>query len=38
MMLAKQKGRDHFQFYVASIDQEIRDRKQLEKTFRKLWR
>ncbi|HEA54218.1 putative bifunctional diguanylate cyclase/phosphodiesterase [Marinobacter antarcticus] len=31
MMLAKQKGRDHFQFYVASIDQEIRDRKQLEK-------
>ncbi|MBK1885484.1 putative bifunctional diguanylate cyclase/phosphodiesterase [Marinobacter sp. DY40_1A1] len=31
MILAKQKGRDHFQFYVASIDQEIRDRKQLEK-------
>lgn len=31
MGLAKQKGRDHFQFYVASIDQEIRDRKQLEK-------
>ncbi|WP_100639407.1 putative bifunctional diguanylate cyclase/phosphodiesterase [Marinobacter salexigens] len=31
MMLAKQKGRDHFQFYVASIDQEIRDRKHLEK-------
>ena len=31
MMLAKQKGRDHFQFYVASTDQEIRDRKQLEK-------
>ncbi|MGO1500050.1 MAG: putative bifunctional diguanylate cyclase/phosphodiesterase [Marinobacter sp.] len=31
MMLAKQKGKDHFQFYVASIDQEIRDRKQLEK-------
>ncbi|MGO1462808.1 MAG: putative bifunctional diguanylate cyclase/phosphodiesterase [Marinobacter sp.] len=31
MLLAKQKGRDHFQFYVASIDQEIRDRKQLEK-------
>ncbi|MDN6320127.1 MAG: EAL domain-containing protein [Marinobacter sp.] len=31
MMLAKQKGQDHFQFYVASIDQEIRDRKQLEK-------
>lgn len=31
MMLAKQKGRDHFQFYVASIDQEIRDHKQLEK-------
>ncbi|MBU2875688.1 putative bifunctional diguanylate cyclase/phosphodiesterase [Marinobacter salexigens] len=30
MMLAKQKGKDHFQFYVASIDQEIRDRKQLE--------
>ncbi|RBW48229.1 putative bifunctional diguanylate cyclase/phosphodiesterase [Marinobacter sp. F3R11] len=31
MMLAKQKSRDHFQFYVASIDQEIRDRRQLEK-------
>ncbi|MBW7470411.1 EAL domain-containing protein [Marinobacter sp. M216] len=31
MTLAKQNGNDHFQFYVASIDQEIRDRKQLEK-------
>lgn len=31
MMLAKQNGRAYFQFYVASIDQEIRDRKQLEK-------
>ncbi|WP_336366975.1 putative bifunctional diguanylate cyclase/phosphodiesterase [Marinobacter sp. C2H3] len=31
MALAKQNGRNHFQFYVASIDQEIRDRKQLEK-------
>src|SRR5690554_2687654 len=35
MMLAKQKGRDHFQFYVASIDQEIRDRKQLENDLSK---
>ncbi|MEO9522579.1 putative bifunctional diguanylate cyclase/phosphodiesterase [Marinobacter alexandrii] len=31
MTLAKQSGADHFQFYVASIDQEIRDRRQLEK-------
>lgn len=31
MTLAKQNGHGHFQFYVASIDQEIRDRKQLEK-------
>ncbi|MBB5321297.1 putative bifunctional diguanylate cyclase/phosphodiesterase [Marinobacter oulmenensis] len=31
MMLAKQAGSNHFQFYVASIDQEIRERKQLEK-------
>lgn len=31
MALAKQSGQNHFQFYVASIDQEIRDRKQLEK-------
>lgn len=31
MALAKQKGHNHFQFYVASIDQEIRERKQLEK-------
>lgn len=31
MTLAKQSGNDHFQFYVASIDQEIRDRRQLEK-------
>lgn len=27
MTLAKQNGHNHFQFYVASIDQEIRDRK-----------
>jgi len=31
MTLAKQSGNDHFQFYVASIDQEIRDRRQMEK-------
>ncbi len=31
MTLAKQAGDNHFQFYVASIDQEIRDRRQLEK-------
>ncbi|MEX2473572.1 putative bifunctional diguanylate cyclase/phosphodiesterase [Marinobacter sp.] len=31
MALAKQNGRNHFQFYVASIDKEIRERKQLEK-------
>jgi diguanylate cyclase (GGDEF)-like protein len=31
MTLAKQNGHAHFQFYVASIDQEIRDRKQMEK-------
>ncbi|WBU42530.1 MULTISPECIES: putative bifunctional diguanylate cyclase/phosphodiesterase [Marinobacter] len=31
MALAKQNGHNHFQFYVASIDQEIRERKQLEK-------
>jgi len=31
MTLAKQAGADHFQFYVASIDQEIRDRRQMEK-------
>jgi len=31
MALAKSKGRNHFQFYVASIDQEIRNRKLLEK-------
>ncbi|MDX1817712.1 MAG: EAL domain-containing protein [Marinobacter sp.] len=31
MTLAKQNGQNHFQFYVASIDQEIRDRKLLEK-------
>lgn len=31
MALAKQHGHNHFQFYVASIDQEIRERKQLEK-------
>jgi len=31
MALAKQSGHNHFQFYVASIDQAIRERKQLEK-------
>ncbi len=31
MTLAKQQSNNHLQFYVASIDQEIRDRKQLEK-------
>ncbi|MGB1951880.1 MAG: putative bifunctional diguanylate cyclase/phosphodiesterase [Marinobacter sp.] len=31
MALAKQNGHNHFQFYVASIDKEIRERKQLEK-------
>lgn len=31
MALAKQTGHNHFQFYVASIDQEIRERKQMEK-------
>ncbi len=31
MTLAKQNGHNHFQFYVASIDQEIRDRKQMER-------
>jgi diguanylate cyclase (GGDEF)-like protein len=31
MMLAKQTGLNHFQFYVASIDKEIRERKQLER-------
>lgn len=31
MTLAKQHSNNHLQFYVASIDQEIRDRKQLEK-------
>ncbi|HLT12711.1 MAG TPA: EAL domain-containing protein [Marinobacter sp.] len=31
MALAKQNGHNHFQFYVASIDQEIRERKQMEK-------
>lgn len=31
MTLAKQDGRNNLQFYVASIDQEIRDRKQLER-------
>lgn len=31
MALAKHNGHNHFQFYVASIDQEIRERKQLEK-------
>ncbi|OZG74022.1 GGDEF-domain containing protein [Hahella sp. CCB-MM4] len=31
MMLAKSQGQNHFQFYVASVDSEIRDRKRLEK-------
>ncbi|ENO16993.1 EAL domain-containing protein [Marinobacter nanhaiticus D15-8W] len=31
MTLAKTAGRNQFQFYVASVDQEIRDRKKLEK-------
>ncbi|QSP94436.1 EAL domain-containing protein [Marinobacter salinisoli] len=31
MTLAKQSGHNHLQFYVASIDQEIRDRKLLER-------
>ncbi|WP_417686849.1 putative bifunctional diguanylate cyclase/phosphodiesterase [Pseudidiomarina gelatinasegens] len=31
MALAKSSGRNHFQFYVASVDREIRERKQLEK-------
>ncbi|NVD34501.1 putative bifunctional diguanylate cyclase/phosphodiesterase [Marinobacter lutaoensis] len=35
MALAKQKGQNHFQFYVASIDKEIRDRKLLEKDLSK---
>ncbi|MEQ9544832.1 MAG: EAL domain-containing protein [Marinobacter sp.] len=35
MALAKQSGVSHFQFYVASIDREIRERKQLEKDLSK---
>ncbi|EON94084.1 sensory box sensor/GGDEF/EAL domain protein [Marinobacter lipolyticus SM19] len=35
MALAKQGGNSRFQFYVASIDQEIRERKQLEKDLSK---
>jgi len=31
MMLAKTEGRNQFQFYVASVDQAIRDRKHLER-------
>jgi len=31
MALAKEGGHNYFQFYVASVDQEIRERKQLEK-------
>lgn len=31
MTLAKTNGKNQFQFYVASVDQEIRDRKQLER-------
>lgn len=31
MALAKQSGQNHFQFYVASIDRQIRERRQMEK-------
>ncbi|WP_150909633.1 putative bifunctional diguanylate cyclase/phosphodiesterase [Marinobacter halotolerans] len=31
MALAKENGHNYFQFFVASVDQEIRERKQLEK-------
>ncbi|MCH8498468.1 MAG: EAL domain-containing protein [Marinobacter sp.] len=31
MMLAKTHGKGHFQFYVAEVDEQIRERKQLEK-------
>ncbi len=31
MALAKESGHNYFQFYVASVDQEIRERKQMEK-------
>lgn len=31
MALAKESGHNYFQFFVASVDQEIRERKQLEK-------
>ncbi|MDI9245034.1 bifunctional diguanylate cyclase/phosphodiesterase [Marinobacter sp. CHS3-4] len=31
MALAKEDGHNYFQFFVASVDQEIRERKQLEK-------
>ncbi len=31
MALAKESGHNYFQFYVASVDREIRERKQLEK-------
>ncbi|MGO1233779.1 MAG: putative bifunctional diguanylate cyclase/phosphodiesterase [Marinobacter sp.] len=33
MALAKQVGHNHFQFFVASIDHDIRERKQLEKSL-----
>lgn len=33
MALAKQVGHNHFQFFVASIDHDIRERKQLEKAL-----
>ena len=35
MTLAKAAGRNRFQFYVASIDREIRERKQLERDLSK---
>lgn len=35
MALAKKNSHNHFQFYVASIDKQIRERKQLEKDLAK---
>lgn len=35
MSLAKEKGHNHFQFYVARVDEEIRERKKLEKDLSK---
>jgi diguanylate cyclase (GGDEF)-like protein len=34
MTLAKVRSRNHYQFYVASVDQEIRHRRELEKDLR----